>query len=398
VSLRRLVLKNISGNAFRSLVVLLCAALVAGLVLTATFVVRGAEASLRLNLNRLGADILVLPWGTMTEKIGGVRLMSAAIDGWMPRANLDKVAALDGVAEVSPQLHLASVHDSAYSARPELFVVAFDPATDFTVQPWLEQGLDQGLGLGQAVAGARITIPHGEDTLTLFGQQLKLAGRLEPTATTIDDTVFVTFEVAEQMLAWSNGQGQQELQLMSGSISAIMTKLALGSDPHEVAVRILEKVSGVVPLETPGLFQAERQQMIGVLRTILGLLGVIWALTVVFLGLVFAIAASERRWEIGVLRALGLSRSFVLRALLLEGATLALAGGFAGVVIAVTGFTALGEQVATVVKLPLQFPSPLALLSLALGGQATALASVALAAFIPAWRISHEEVALSMRE
>jgi putative ABC transport system permease protein len=138
--------------------------------------------------------------------------------------------------------------------------------------------------------------------------------------------------------------------------------------------------------------------MIGVLRTILGLLGVIWALTVVFLGLVFAIAASERRWEIGVLRALGLSRSFVLRALLLEGATLALAGGFAGVVIAATGFAALGEQVATVVKLPLQFPSPLALLSLALGGQATALASVALAAFIPAWRISHEEVALSMRE
>jgi putative ABC transport system permease protein len=398
VSLRRLVLKNLSGNAFRSLVVLLCAALVAGLVLSATFVVRGAEASLRTNLNRLGADILVLPWGTMTEKIGGVRLMSAAIEGWMPRVYLDKIAALEGVAEVSPQLHLASLQDSAYSARPELFVVAYDPATDFTVGPWLEQGLEQGLGVGQAVAGARITLPQGEDTLSLFGQQLKLVDRLEPTATSIDDTVFVSFEMAERMVAWSNGQGQQELKIMPGSISAIMTKLALGSDPHEVAVRILEQVPGVVPLETPGLFQAERQQMIGVLRTILGLLGVIWALTVVFLGLVFAIAASERRWEIGVLRALGLSRSFVLRALLLEGATLALAGGFAGVVIAATGFAALGEQVATVVKLPLQFPSPLALLSLALGGQATALASVALAAFIPAWRISHEEVALSMRE
>jgi putative ABC transport system permease protein len=398
VSLRRLVLKNLRGNAFRSLVVLLCAALVAGLVLSATFVVRGAEASLRTNLNRLGADILVLPWGTMTEKIGGVRLMSAAIEGWMPRVYLDKIAALEGVAEVSPQLHLASLQDSAYSARPELFVVAYDPATDFTVGPWLEQGLEQGLGVGQAVAGARITLPQGEDTLSLFGQQLKLVDRLEPTATSIDDTVFVSFEMAEQMVAWSSRQGQQELKIMPGSISAIMTKLALGSDPHEVAVRILEQVPGVVPLETPGLFQAERQQMIGVLRTILGLLGVIWALTVVFLGLVFAIAASERRWEIGVLRALGLSRSFVLRALLLEGATLALAGGFAGVVIAATGFAALGEQVATVVKLPLQFPSPLALLSLALGGQATALASVALAAFIPAWRISHEEVALSMRE
>jgi len=398
VRLRRLVLKNLSGNAFRSLVVLLCAALVAGLVLTATLVVRGAEASLRLNLNRLGADILVLPWGTMTEKIGGVRLMSAAIDGWMPRAYLDKIAALEGVAEVSPQLHLASLQDSPYSARPELFVVAFDPATDFTLQPWLEQGLNQGLGVNEAIAGARVTIPDGGDTLFLFGYPLQLVDRLEPTATSMDDTVFVSFEAAEQMLTWSRGQGKQELRIMPGSISAIMTKLTLGSDPHEVAVRILEHVPGVVPLETPGLFQAERQQMIGVLRTIVGLLSVIWALTLVFLGLVFAIAASERRWEIGVLRALGLSRNFVLKGLLLEGATLAVVGGFAGVVVTSVGFAALGDQLADLVKLPLQFPSALGLLSLSLGGQATALVSVALAAFIPAWRISREEVALSMKE
>jgi putative ABC transport system permease protein len=398
VSLRRLVLKNLSGNAFRSLVVLLCAALVAGLVLTATFVVHGAEASLRTNLQRLGADILVLPWGTMTEKIGGVRLMSAAIEGWMPRAYLDKVAALEGVAQVSPQLHLGSLANSPYSTRPELFVVAFDPATDFTVSPWMENGMDQELGVGEAIAGARITIPDGQDTLTLFGQQLKLVDRLEPTATSIDDTVFVSFAAAEQMVARSNKTGQQDLKIMPGSISAIMTRITFGSDPHEVAVRILEEVRGVVPLETPGLFQSERQQMIGVLRTMLGLLAVIWVLTLVFLGLVFAISASERRWEIGVLRALGLSRGFVLRALLLEGATLALVGGFTGVIITIVGFAALGNQVASAVKLPLQFPSLQALLSLSLGGQATALASVALAAFIPAWRISHEEVALSMKE
>ena len=65
----RLAWKNILGSGFRSLVVAVCAALVAGLALSATFVVRGAEASLRTNLQRLGADILVLPWGTMTEKI-----------------------------------------------------------------------------------------------------------------------------------------------------------------------------------------------------------------------------------------------------------------------------------------------------------------------------------------
>ena len=100
--LSRLVWRNVAGNAFRSGAVLLCAALVAGLVLTATFVERGPEAGLRDNHERLGADMLVLPWGTMTDKIGGVRLMSAAIDRWMPRATLARLAATEGVAQVSP--------------------------------------------------------------------------------------------------------------------------------------------------------------------------------------------------------------------------------------------------------------------------------------------------------
>ena len=132
MSLLRLVLKNIAGNAFRSLAVFLCAALVASLVLVATFVVRGAEASLRLNLQRLGADLLVLPWGTMTDPLGGVRLMSAAIDGWMPRAHVATISGLDGVQAASPQLHLASLQDSPYCPRPEMYLVAFDPGTDFT--------------------------------------------------------------------------------------------------------------------------------------------------------------------------------------------------------------------------------------------------------------------------
>lgn len=390
--------KNVLGNRFRSLAVCVCAALVASLVLAATFVVRGAEESLRANLQRLGADILVLPWGTMTEKIGGVRLMSAAIDGWMPRTYVNRIAALDGVAEVSPQLYLGSIKNSAYSAQPEMFVVAYDPATDFALEPWL-QGKEVGdLGPGQALVGAHIAPPDGGNEIPLYGHHLQVVNRLQPTATSIDHTVFVSFETAEQMIAWSMGQAKGALNLMPGSISAIMVNVALDRDPHQIAVDILERVPGVVPLETPDLFQTERRQMAGVLRTIVGLLGVIWALTVAFLTLVFSVAANERRWDMGVLRALGFTRALVLKVLLMEGAMLALAGGSVGVLLSVLGFSAFGGELAQVARLPIHSPSPMGLVSLSLGGQTTALISVTLAAFVPAWRISHEEVALSMRE
>jgi ABC-type lipoprotein release transport system permease subunit len=49
-------------------------------------------------------------------------------------------------------------------------------------------------------------------------------------------------------------------------------------------------------------------------------------------------------------------------------------------------------------NLPLHFPSTIGLITFSLSGQTLALVSVTLAGFIPAWRISHEEVALTMRE
>lgn len=389
--------KNVLGNAFRSLAVFLSAAVVAGMALAATFVVRGAEAGLRSNLERLGADILVLPWGTMTEKIEGVRLMSAAIEGWIPRTYMDKIAALDGVEQVSPQLYLGALEDSPYSPYPQMHLVAFDPSTDFTLQPWLAAGQVTDLSPGQAIAGAHISLPDGGDMLLWHEAPLQITGRLAPTETTIDSTLFISFETADQIIAGLQERGMA-LRIPAGTVSAVMVRLELGSDPHLIAVDILEHVKGVVPLETPNIFQTERQQMIGVLRTLLGALGGVWVLAVLFIGLVFSIAANARRQEIGVLRALGFPSNLILKNLLAEGGLLALAGGFAGIAITLAAFAAFNGQITALARLPLGFPSPLGTVTLALGGQALALASVTLAAFIPAWRISHEEVALTMQE
>ena len=161
---------------------------------------------------------------------------------------------------------------------------------------------------------------------------------------------------------------------------------------------MLEEVDSVTPLETPNFFQTERRQMIGILRILLGSLGGIWALSMVFMGLVFSFAVNERRYEIGALRAIGFPSRLIFRVLLLEGATLAIAGGFAGVLITILGFAVFGNQVERITNLPLSFPSTLGLISFSLSGQTLAFVSVTIAAFIPAWRISHEEVALTMRE
>lgn len=398
MSLFRLAVKNIAGSLFRSGAVFLCAALVAGLGLAATLVVLGAENSLRANLNRMGADLLVFPWGIVNQKAENAHLMSTATQLWMPRADLDRIAQVEGVAAVTPQLYLATLRDSPFSAKPELFLMAYDPATDFVVEPWLEQEMNGGLGLGEAVAGAYISAVDGGQTVSVYGYDLKLAGRLQSTGSDLDQSLFMTFDTAQDILRHTQESSPPPFRIAPGSISTALVKVAMGSNTHDVSVQVMEQVPGVVPIESAGLFQTQRTQMIGLLRTVLIMLGVTWILSMLFMGLAFSLAVNERRRQIGVLRALGASQAIVLKSLLAESTLLALVGGLTGNVLAVLLIIPLQGQITRLAGVPLLLPAPLAFLGLILGGLLLAFTSVTLAAGLPAIRISRQEPALVMRE
>jgi putative ABC transport system permease protein len=433
----RLALRNIAGSPFRSALVFLCVALVAGSTVWATLVVQGAEENLRLSMasmERLEADIVAIPGGSGVSEVGlgdtGLESLPAsvtAVPGEAPGEteisggmgtgmsmglgmgtvdvrlmNLPgDIAAVPGVAVASPQLRLTTLYDTPYCAGREMALVAFDPATDFTVQSWLERPLAGGLGIDEAIAGSGVSAAPGEQSLNLFGYELKLVGRLAPTGTSLDQSLFVTFETAHYMARLSRFQAaygvDDALDIAADDTSVVLVKVAPGNDPRVVASQILEDVPGVATFDNASFFQQGRNQMASLLRTIPGLLGITWVLSVVFIGLVFSVAVNERRREIGVLRALGSTRSFVLRSVLAEGFVLALGGGAVGVILSALASTLVKDEIVQSVGLPLASPSPLALLALALGSLVVALASVALAALFPALRISRQEPAVAMR-
>jgi len=402
----RLILRNIAGSAFRSGAIFLCAALVAGLALSATLVVRGAEERLQHSLERMGADIVVIPWGTMrTEDMQGARLLGLATKQWMPRAYMDRVAAIKGVAEVSPQLYITTLHDTPYCSQPEVYLIAFDPATDFAIKPWLE-GREINMPRGTAIGGTCLRSPNAEGRIDVLGYELQLVDNLAPVGGDLDQALLVSFETANEIISATERQKGNALYLAPNSVSAVLVRVDLGADPHEVAVRILEQVSSVLPIESTNLFQTERAQMAGLLRTALFVLGVIWVLSVVFVGLIFSMAVNERRREIGVLRALGSPQTQIFATLVAESAILALGGGTLGAALTIAlvsgtgdaGFAAAGLPHISQWGLPLSVPPLAQLLGLAIAGLLASLISIVLAALVPALRISRQEVALVMRE
>ena len=398
MTLRRLVLRNILGNLFRSGAIFLCAALVAGLSLSATLVVRDAETGLRRNLSRMGADIIVIPWGTMSEDFDSAHLVGMMTDRWMPRAYMERIAAVQGVEIVSPQLYLSTLTDSPFCSLPEMYLVAYDPVTDFVLEPWLEHDPIGNLRLGEAVGGAVVFDPDGDQSIQVYDYPLKLIRTLETTGGDVDQVLFVSFETAQAILEQVQRQPKPAFEIAPESISSAMVKVQLGNDPHEVAVRILEEVPSVVPIESTGFFQTQRSQMVGLLRIVLLLAGLTWVLATLFMGLVFSLAANERRREIATLRALGATRPFVLKTLLLEGVALAVSGGLIGIGLTVLTSGLFQKQIAQIANIQIVLPSPLVLAGMAAAGLSLAVISVTIAAWIPASRLSRQELATAMRE
>ena len=208
----------------------------------------------------------------------------------------------------------------------------------------------------------------------------------------------MTFETAQELARQSKTRAERELEVPTNQISAILVKLQPGVPPGSMVARIAREVTGVTALQSPELFRGTRRELSGLLRILFAVLALVWVLSVAVTGLVFSLAAHERRRELGVLRALGSPRGLVFRLLLAEAAVLALAGAASGIAACLAMAFWFREAIVFLLQMPFRFPPPALLAALVAGGLLVALISVVLAAFVPAWRISRMEPALAMRE
>jgi putative ABC transport system permease protein len=397
MQLVRLALKNIRGSGFRSIAVFLAVMGVAGFLLATTIIIAGARYSLDSGLARLGADILVVPEGAEV-KLETALLMGKPVDIWMPRATVAKVAAIPGVEAVSPQIYIASMFDSPCCAVSEMFMVVYDPETDFTLAPWLERNLGRPLAKGEVIGGTYIFVPDGSEYITLYGYDTDLVGNLEPTGTGMDQTIFMPLETALEMAESSKTTALMTLEIDPDTISTIMVKVGPEVDPHRVAIQMFNDIDGVVPIESPNLFGTFRSQMNGLLWGFFAITIIVWAVTMILIGIVFSMAANERRREMAVLRAIGATRSFIFRSILTEASLLALGGAVAGIAVAASALFIFRDLIAGSLKMPFLFPSVSSFLGLFGAGVLLAVVSVGVSALIPALRLSRQELAVAMRE
>jgi putative ABC transport system permease protein len=380
-----------------------CLALVAAILAFALFGGSILALNLRRGLStmtrRFGADLMVVPEGT-SEKAQSILLRGAVSYFYFDEEVVDRISRTEGIACASPQFFLTSLSESCCDAMMQL--IAYDPKTDFVVQPWMAERYSGTVEDGQLVAGSRIAV-RDDGSIRIMGHNYPVAARLSRSASGLDTSVFMTMNTMRLLIGRARAEGygflaDQEKEMQRGAVSAVLVKAGPSSSPSRLAQTLRRENAGVDVVVSQSVFSGISETLAGMTGYIRLFSVILWVLALVILAAVFSLSAHERKKEFAVLRILGATRGKLTRMVLGESALACTAGGAAGIFLAslvVFPFSALiGERIGLPwLDAPLSSVVLLALGSLLL----TALAGP-LASLYSAVRISGAETYYTMRE
>jgi putative ABC transport system permease protein len=327
ISFFSVALKNLKRKTFRTAVLVSAIALLVSLLIFAISFTVSVASSLKKSSERLGADLVVVPVGArgFAEEF---LLESKNTSFYMPISIIDKVKKIEGIETITHHTYLSSISGLCCDIMPTR-IVAYNPETDFIINPWLQKSLGRPLEIGEAIAGFGTSENLGLGLLdieaTIFNNRFKIVGVLEQTGTGLDHALFMTEENLKNIIE----SGKSPLK--KGQISIIFTKLKKGYDPDFVG-RVLE---GEIP-EVDVVARSDMgEKFINTLADInkIFLLTTILAsvLTTFLVWAIFSAIANERSKEIGIMRALGAKEFHIVKLYLLEVLVLGLLGSLLGV-------------------------------------------------------------------
>ena len=382
LSLARLPWMNLRGYPVRSGILAFFSMLMAMVMFGGTMIVCGIDRGLGTVESRLGADIMVTPADASSDFDAQAFLVGAEPSYfYMDEGVAGEVAGVDGVGAASPRLFLATARASCCSGRYQ--VIAFDPATDFTIQPWISDTSGaSSLGDMEVVVGANVGVSDPEN-FSLFGHRLRVVAQFDQTGSTLDNAVYANFDTARILIDSSLEKGLNKYTSLDTDhiISSVMVRVEPGRDVNAVASEIAARVPGVSVATSTTLVSGISRSLDNTSRTDTTLIALVWGVGLVMMTLMFVMMVVERKREFGTLLVVGAHRRLVSRVIALEAVILNAAGGALGILISgvlIVSFSGLVQQT---IGIGFLVPSLAVIAALV----ALVLASMGLVALVSSW-------------
>jgi len=320
-----------------------------------------SEKAVAVNLDNLGANILVLPQASNVDNY-----YSADIDApTMPEEYVDKIVTsnLQGVDNLSPKLTRR-----IKIKNENIVLTGILPKNEIASKPmWQQSGLlgndiqtscastnsaNQSLGLkdeklqrkvidslredeclvGSAIA-SRLKLSDNNN-IEILGEKFKISKVINETGTIDDDRIFIHLRKAQQLLK------------IPGQVSAI----EIMGCCNAISDGLLSKLRNVLPdtrITTIGQIVATQIQT----NKMMNKVSLIFLIIIVFVGGIsignFMWAnINERRKEIGMLRMIGFNKATIYKMMLTKAFVLGVLGGLIGYVLGTMAGMWLGPELA----------------------------------------------------
>jgi putative ABC transport system permease protein len=345
---------------------------------------------------RFGADLMVVPAGA-SEKAQALLLQGGSSYFYFDAGITGRIAQTEGIACASPQFFLASLSTECCDAAVQL--IAYDPVTDFVVQPWIAEKHRETIGDGQLVVGSRITLrPNG--TIQLFNHEYPVAAQLSSSAGGFDTSIFMTMNTMRRLIDLAHAEKYNFLadKYGDGVISVVLAKTDPSKTPSLVAYDIRKQNEGIEVLISQGIFSTLAATLSGLVSYIHIFSAVLWILAVIVLAAVFSLSCHERKKEFALLRILGATRKKLIGIVLSESSFAGIAGGIAGLIFASLVVFPFSTLISERLELPYLDAPFFNIVPLVLGSLLLSALVGPLASLYSAFRISRAETYFTMRE
>jgi putative ABC transport system permease protein len=382
-------LKNLKRKMTRTWLLLAIVMVVSCTLFAATLFLKSINNALRIGTYRLGADILVVPENAQKEARSAL-LSGEPTQFLMDRSVLGEVKQVDGVKNATSQLFIKPTSFTC-CFNVDVFLVAFDPDSDFTVRPWLEKNLNRKLGINEIITGRSVPVIVG-DKIPFYGTTFTVGGTMEPTGMDFfDRAVFMSLDSAYNMAANSKTKALQPLEISRNQISTVLVQVRDDITPDRVAIRIEHNISGVKAIVSDTIISTVRKQLAGLIKAILIISVILWVIVLLIMAFAFYMIVNERRREIGLLRAMGGNKGHIASIILNEAVLLSSAGGAAGIGLGYVLLIAFKDLLLQHLKLPYLFPDTGQMIVLTVGALLFSILTGLIAALLPSFSILRVE-------
>lgn len=339
--MKQLVLHSLKMHKVQSVSIAVSVALSVMILLTLGLVYGGVMQGIDASEKRGGADIMAVPTDSL-QYLDNTELLytGAPAPIYMSQDIVEKIAAADGVQQISPQFFGQTLNSGCCSTTGETRLIGIDPETDFVVSALVGEDAVKRLDGHSVIVGSGVGGVFN-DELTIYSEKYDVIGVMAETGTEFDVSIVGDIDLVRGISRDMEGYEHywEKYGDPSGLVSCVMVDVVddeTGAALTSVQARI--NLSGQAsPLVRSEIVDKSRSQLQSVFLLLL-VAGIIMAVvTLLQLFARFFSSVWDRKSELALYRAIGASKSDLRKLIVGEVGLLVGAGLIVGVVL---GFAA----------------------------------------------------------